>query len=136
MMTALDIAECLVEIRFPLPTGARGGTGFQEVSIRRGDFALANVACRVALAVDGSCADLTLAIGGCGPVPLSLDEPVRGLVGKRLTETEIERAASGLRDCVAPNGDAHASADYRRRLASVLAARAMHEAWQEAAAGS
>lgn len=135
MMTALGVADCLVEIRFPAAASARAGTGFQEVSIRRGDFALANAACRMALAADGSCADLTLAVGGCGPVPLGLDEPVRGLLGKRLTQAGIERAASGLRDCVAPDGDAHASADYRRRLVHVLAARAMHEAWQEAAAG-
>jgi len=133
MMTALDAAECLVEIRFPALAEASSGTGFQEVSIRRGDFALANAACRIALAPDGRCADVALAVGGCGPVPLRLDAATRGLLGQPLTEPAIERTVSGVRDHVTPDGDAHVSADYRRRLAAVLAARAMREAWQEAA---
>ena len=132
MMTALDAAECLVEIRFPLSTEAHRGTGFQEVSIRRGDFALANAAARIGLAPDGRCAAIALAIGGCGPVPVRLDAAVQTLTGKPLTASLLAEAAGRVRDLVTPDGDAHASADYRRRLAAVLAGRALQEAWQEA----
>jgi CO/xanthine dehydrogenase FAD-binding subunit len=133
MMNAMDAADCLVEIRFPLAAGgARCGSGFQEVSIRRGDFALANAACRLDLAPDGSCASVALAIGGCGPAPLRLDEAVRRLIGVKPGAAEIAAAAAGVRDLVSPDGDSHVSADYRRRIAAVLAARAIDEAFREA----
>jgi len=134
MMTALDGAECLVEIHFPVATASRRGTGFQEVSIRRGDFALANAAASVTLSADGRCADIALAVGGCGPGPVRLDAAVAGLKGRVLTAAALDDAALRVRRLVAPDADAHASADYRRRVAGVLAGRALHEAWQEAMA--
>jgi len=133
MITALDAAECLVEIRFPIPPRPCG-TGFQEVSIRRGDFALANAACRIERDADGGCRSLALAIGGCGPGPLRVDAAAASLVGRKPSASDIAAAAAQVRDLVTPDADAHVSADYRRRLAAVLAERALAEAWREAMA--
>ena len=134
MITALAPDECLIEICFPLPQAkARCGTGFQEVSIRRGDFALANAAACVTRAADGGCAAVALAIGGCGGVPLRVDAAAAALIGTKPGAPEIAAAARRVRELIAPEADAHVSADYRRRLAAVLAERALAEAFAEAA---
>ncbi len=58
------------------------------------------------------------------PTPLVLD----------LTDVADSETADAVRDQVDPEGDIHASADYRRHLAGVLAARAIAEARERAAA--
>ncbi|MGH7087331.1 MAG: FAD binding domain-containing protein, partial [Stellaceae bacterium] len=64
METALEPDECLCQIRLPAAPEAAGiGTGFQELSVRQSDFALAAAA--VQLELDGGrCARVAIAIGG------------------------------------------------------------------------
>ncbi|HUN50923.1 MAG TPA: FAD binding domain-containing protein [Candidatus Sulfotelmatobacter sp.] len=134
MSTALVADECLTSVRFPLWREARVGTGFQEASARRSDFALAAVAVQVALDADGACRRLTLGIGGAGPTPLRVDAAETGLLGSRLETGDIATAAAIVRDAVDPPSDLHGSAAYRRRLIGALVERALAEARQEALA--
>ena len=50
--------------------------------------------------------------------------------------TGVDRAelAEAVRQQIDPDPDIHASADYRRHLAGVLAVRAVDDAWARAAA--
>ena len=45
-------------------------------------------------------------------------------------------AAEAVRDGIDPDDDLHASADYRRHLAGVLAERALGDAWARAGTGA
>ena len=56
------------------------------------------------------------------------------LVGTRLDDALVEDAAHAAAAETAPGSDLHASAEYRRHLASVLAARALREAREKARA--
>jgi CO/xanthine dehydrogenase FAD-binding subunit len=133
MTTALKPEECLTEIRLsPWREAGRSGTGFQEISIRRSDFALIAVACQLVLGEDGSCRRLSLALGGVGPAPFVTDGVAKKLTGTKLKTRDIEQAMASLQETIEPQSDLHASADYRRRVTGALAARAIAEAKAEA----
>ncbi len=135
MTTALETDECLTRIRFPLWRGAtRLGTGFEEMSVRRSDFALVAASCQLALDGDGVCRRMALGIGGAEAAPVRIDSVPEHLVGTRLEAGDIDGAMSGLQDAIDPIADVHASADYRRRVAAALAARVIATARDEALA--
>jgi len=132
MVTAIAPEQCLTEIRFPVWKEARVGSAFEEVSIRHGDFALVSACAQVALDADGLCIRAALGIGGASPFPHALPEVGQMLVGKRLDEKVIVEAADLAAGLIDPDGDLHATADYRRHLARVMAARTLAAAVEDA----
>ena len=85
---------------------------------RHGDYAVCGVGAVVT-------PDSTrVALLSVSPVPLVLD----------LTGVAADEVADAVRDQVEPEADIHASADYRRHLAGVLADRAVRDATLRAAA--
>ena len=74
------------------------------------------------------CARCAIALTGVGPTPVVAREAARWLVGARPTPETLEDvgrlAAADLR----PDGDLHASSQYRRHVAGVLTRRALARA--------
>ena len=132
MVTAIAPEQCLAEIRFPVWKAARLGCSFEEVSIRHGDFALVSACAQVALDADGKCTQAALGIGGASPFPHALPEIGAMLEGKMLDEMLIEDAATAAADLIDPDGDLHATAEYRRFLARMLALRVLKAATEDA----
>ena len=132
MITAIAPEQCLTEIRFPVWVGAGEselrGCAFEEVSVRHGDFALVSACAQLALDIDGRCTRAELGVGGAAAVPLALPEIGAGLVGLPLTEQTIADAAGAALDLIDPEGDLHATADYRRHLARVLVGKVLRAA--------
>lgn len=127
LTTSLDARELLTEVRFPtLPAGA--GWSWMETARRHGDFALAGVG--VILAVrHGVIGDLRIALTGVGPTPVRAAEAERVLTGGVPSEALWAEAADVVRAAIEPDGDIHASAEYRRHVSGVLAQRALREAF-------
>jgi CO/xanthine dehydrogenase FAD-binding subunit len=126
--------ELLTEIVLPkLPP--RTGFGFEEVARRRGDFALAAVAATLTVA-DGAIKQARIALGGVGPTALRATEAEALLAGHALDRALTERAIEAVRAAIKPETDLHASGDYRRHLAGVLAGRALASAWRGANAAA
>jgi CO/xanthine dehydrogenase FAD-binding subunit len=125
MSTNINPEECLTELRFPRWPGAYVGSAFDEVSIRHGDFALVSACAQLALDRSGRCSRAALAIGGAGPVPLDMSDAVSDLVDSFVAAADIERAAEQAAQRLEPPADLHASAEYRRALARVLAMRVL-----------
>jgi CO/xanthine dehydrogenase FAD-binding subunit len=135
MTTALTPEECLTKVRFPAwRESGKIGTGFEEMSIRRSDFALVAAACQLVLDGDGVCRRIALGIGGAEPMPSRAAGAEKHLIGTKLEARDIDRAMSDLQESLEPLADTHASADYRRRVAGTLAARAIATARDEAVA--
>jgi len=133
MTTTLASDECLTEVRFARrPRAGRCGAGFREMSMRHGDFALVAVAVELMLDGEGVCRRAALSVGGVGGAPVRLEAAAAPLLGTRLGEGDLAAAAELVRESLAPQSDQHASADYRRRLAFVLAREALAEARDEA----
>jgi len=132
MMTALPTTACLTAVRFPVWRDARIGVGFQEVSARGGDFALAAAAAQVALDEDGICRRVALGVGAAAR-PLRLDAAGSALEGTHAEEAHVREVVHTALADIEPLSDLHASAEYRRRAAISLAVRAIADAYRAAA---
>jgi len=111
-MTAVGPGELLTRITIP----AGRSDGFASVPIGRDGTCIVNAAA----SANG---ELRLALGCVGAVP----ELVQPSSGDAEAVKEAVRAAN-----IQPPGDVHASSDYRRHLAEVVAARAAEQASRRA----
>ncbi len=132
--TVLEPDELLVEIALP-PMPARTGWAFDEVARRHGDFALVGAAGLVTLDERGHCADVRLVFMGVGEGPVVAREAMSILKGEEPSEEAIRAAAEKAAQAdVDPISDVHASAEFRRHLAKVLARRVLTKAVDRAKA--
>jgi carbon-monoxide dehydrogenase medium subunit len=135
MITALPEGGVLTSVRFPVWTEGRIGTAFHEVSARKSDFALVSAVAQVALDADGRCIALAVGVGGAGDTPARLDAVAEALAGSGLEDAAVREAVEAATAGLETAGDLHASAVYRRRVAAVLARRAIMDARDEATGG-
>lgn len=132
LTTSLEPEEILVEIEIP-PSPPRCGWSFLEVSRRHGDYALAGLAAQIALDEDGTCTEARLVYLSAGDGPLAANGAAQELIGGAPDGQafgEIARRVAA--EEVAPSGDIHASADFKRHLTKVLTERALVLAYERA----
>ena len=127
LTTAVAPDELLVEVRLPV-TPPRTGSAFLEVSRRHGDFALVGVAVTLTVDEAGVCTAGAIALTGVGPTPVVAREAARALVGVRPVPAAFEEAGHHVAAGVTPDGDLHASSEYRQHLAGVPTRRALARA--------
>ena len=126
--TAVVPEDLLAEIRLPpWPSGTRWG--FREFARRRGDFALAGVACRFEVDQAGCCRSVRLALIGVGDTAVRARRAESVLDGEPPGPEVFAAVAQAVRGEVEPLDDGHASAGYRRHLAGVLVEDVLVEAW-------
>jgi CO/xanthine dehydrogenase FAD-binding subunit len=126
MLTSVAPGDCVTAVRFPVWSQQKVGTGFHEVSARKSDFAFVAAAAQIALGDDGRCLDAVLGIGGVGDRAVRID--VSALIGGRPDKASIADVVRNSTQVLEATTDLHATADYRRRLAAVLGARALEDA--------
>ena len=123
LTTALAPTELLVDVWFP--ASARGtGAAWVELARRHGDYALAGVGAVVTRAgarIETAC----LALTGVGDGPVRAREAEALLASQPLTPALVAEAVAAVRRAIDPGGDIHATAEYRRHVAGVLAGRAI-----------
>jgi aerobic carbon-monoxide dehydrogenase medium subunit len=124
--TALRPDELITEVRLPLKDdGWR--CGFMEFSRRKGDFALAMAL--AALRLEGDrIVEARLGVGGAEHRPRRIEAAEQILVGATAGPQALADAASTAASALEPVEDIHASAEYRRDLAQVMARRALERA--------
>lgn len=132
MITALPEGGILTSVHFPVWAEGRIGSGFREVAARKSDFALVAAAAQVALDADGRCIALAVGLGGAGDSPVRLDAVAEALIGSRLEDGAVREAVEAATAELDTADDLHASAAYRRRVASSLTRRAIADARDEA----
>jgi carbon-monoxide dehydrogenase medium subunit len=133
--TVLEPDELLVEVELPaLP--ARTGCSLKEVARRRHDFALLGAAAVVSLDERGTCQQVRLVFLSAGDRPMQASRAAEALRGQAPTPDALRAAAEiAAGDEIDPSSDIHATADFRRHLARVLALRAFEHASRRAAGG-
>jgi aerobic carbon-monoxide dehydrogenase medium subunit len=135
LSTALDEDEILTATTFCVPPEGTGWC-FTEIARRHGDFALVAVATLLTLDTAGTIAEARIALGGVGPAPLRARTAEQLLIGEAPTEEAFRAAAAALEPELDPPDDIHASSDYRRHVAGVLARRALATAASRAHAAA
>ena len=129
MESALRPGELAVGATFHRPP-PRSGSAFVELARRHGDYALCGVAALVTTDQDGAVTTARVALISVGPVPVVVD--VGAAVHGTGTAFDTGRLPELLDAAIDPESDIHATAEYRRHLAHVLAARALTEAHERA----
>ncbi|VTU46567.1 Caffeine dehydrogenase subunit beta (plasmid) [Variovorax sp. SRS16] len=129
--TALAPDEILTEVVFPAWPPTRRW-GFQEVSRRKGDFAIVGAVCVLDIDADGLCESARIVVFGATDSPVVLPEAAAELQGHRPDPDRVHRAALHARDAIECRSDLHASADYRSELVQALTTRALLQALADA----
>jgi aerobic carbon-monoxide dehydrogenase medium subunit len=128
--TSAAADELLVEAIFPVRP-PRVGTAFVELARRHGDYAVCGVAVVAVVDGDGRIESARAAFVSVGPTPVVVD--LTDAAATRTADGELAAVRDAVRDVLAPEADIHASADYRRELAGVLAERGLRAAVRAAA---
>lgn len=123
--TALEPGELVVGVRFPA-RGARSGAACHEVCARFRDYARVVAAAVVDVDADGRPERATVALLRVADRPHVVDATAAVSDGMDMEE---------LLGDIDPPDDIEASARYRRRVAPVLARRALNDAMARAAGG-
>jgi carbon-monoxide dehydrogenase medium subunit len=130
-ITSLPAGACLTAVRFPVWSG-KIGSAFHEVNARASDFAFVSAAVQVELDDGGVCKRIAIGISAATDIPLRLETAETALTGGTLDERSVREAIDAALAEIEPSEDLHASAEYRRRTALVLASRAVAEAKADA----
>jgi len=128
MVTSLPEGACLTAVRFPVWQGDLIGTGFHEVNARSSDFAFVSAAAQIELGSDGKCKRIAIGVGAATDHPMRLEGAERQLTGGTLDPKAVRAAIEAALADIEALDDLHATAAYRRRVAAVLAARAIADA--------
>ena len=129
--TAIEPGEIITEVEVPRTDHSHTGFAFDEISRRHGDFALAGAAAVVSLDNIGVCTSARVALLSVADRPVVAEQASSALVGQRPSPQLIRDAAeaSAASNDIDPASDIHASARYRRRLATVLIRRVLERAF-------
>lgn len=122
--TAMEAGELLVEVRIPQKAH---GYGFEEVSIRQGDFALTLVASTLSIQ-QGKISTASVAYAGVGAHAIRVPEVEQILIGQAPSDALFVKAAELAANQIEPGSDAHADTEYRRDLIRTLTPRALQNA--------
>lgn len=129
---ALRPDEILTAVELP-PVPPRTGTAIHEMARRHGDYALVGVVAVVTLTEGGQCQDASIAFLSVGDAPVLAHKAMAVLAGQALTDKTITAAAeTAATQDIDPESDIHATAAFRRHLATVLTRRVLTEATQRA----
>ncbi|MBI3964576.1 MAG: xanthine dehydrogenase family protein subunit M, partial [Chloroflexi bacterium] len=86
----------------------------------------------VVMGSNGSVERAAIAYTGVGGTPVRARDAEAQLVGQALSDEAIEAAAVTAAAATDPSADVHASAEYRKEIARVLAGRAFRKARERA----
>lgn len=128
--TALEDDELLTEIRVPIPAKGHGWS-FQEISQRKGDFALVAAAAMLSLE-NGTCRNVRLGFRNVGETTFRLKAVEARIEGQAPSQDLFAAAGRAVMTAVEPPSDLHADADYRRDLVAALTERVLNKAVERA----
>ena len=132
-VTSLAVGEFVQEIRLP-PREPRSSDAYLR-SIPRTEMDIAVVGAGVNLALDaeGTITQARVALGAVGPRVILAERAAEVLIGSRLDDATLARLDEAARAVVAPISDKRGTAEFRTKIAGVLARRAAVIAFARAA---
>lgn len=130
MTPNLEADELLTDVEFS-PWTMPHGHAFVEFSRRHGDFAIAGVGCLLALDRSGLIKRIALSVIGVSSTPFRLTGTENDLIGNKPDDNALAYIHQAI-DGIEASSDAQTSGQYRKRIARVLASRALEQASERA----
>jgi carbon-monoxide dehydrogenase medium subunit len=122
-MTALEPGEIVREVIVPVEDGSTG-TCYEKVVQKASGFAVVGIAVRIKKAA-GKIEWARVGVTGLSNHAFRATAVETALTGSSGSATEVQHAAAMVTEGADANSDLHASAEYRKHLAMVHAARAI-----------
>lgn len=126
MSPGLEAGEMLTRIEMDA-WPQRHAFAFLEHARRSGDYAMSSAACLLTFDANGAIDRAAICVGGLGDRPARLPKAEQSLLGTRPDEQLFAQAAEETADLPA-EGSIHASAAFKRQIASTLVRRALSRA--------
>lgn len=130
MTPNLEHDELLTEIQLT-PWQESHGYAFEEFSRRHGDFAIAGVGCLIALDPNACIRRIAISIIGVTSVPVRLFDAEKAMIGQTVNDSLLAYVDHAISLLEASN-DAQTSGNYRKKIASNLCHRVIHQATHRA----
>jgi carbon-monoxide dehydrogenase medium subunit len=124
--TALRPGEIVTAIRIPRPPGGHG-SAYEKLKRKVGDYATAAAAVVLTI-MDGHIATCSIALTNVAEVPLFADQAAQVAVGSAGDAATLKQVAAAAEAIARPASDARGPAEYRRKMAGIMAARALARA--------
>lgn len=120
--TSLTPGEFILEIRLPARPPRSADAYLRSIPRTEMDIAVVGAAVNLTLDQDGAVTDACVALGAVAPTVVSVD--AGALVGARLDEAALEALDAAARAVCRPISDKRGTAEFRTKIAGVLARRA------------
>lgn len=130
-VTSAAPGEILTSIRFPAPPAGHG-YAYEKLKRKVGDYATAAAAVILTVA-GGKIAACSIALTNVADTPLFAEAAAHAVIGTAADKASLAKAAAAAEAIASPAADARGSAAYRRKMAGVMAARALSRAFARAA---
>jgi CO/xanthine dehydrogenase FAD-binding subunit len=121
---ALAPGEVLLSLRIPRPSAVTADAYLRFTPRTEMDIAVAGAGVSVTLDAQGICQAARVGIGAVAPTALLVPEAAKALVGSKLDDEALARAAAACSVAAQPISDKRGTADYRRHVVGVLCKRA------------
>lgn len=122
--TSLKPGEFVTSFFLPAKAGGQGDAYLRFIP--RTEMDIAVVGCGICLTLDGSgeCTAARVALGAVGPRVVVAEDAAAALVGTKVDEAALDKLAEAASAAAQPIDDKRGTADYRKKVAGVLARRA------------
>ncbi len=132
-MTAIQEGEILTEIRIPIPSG-NYGSAYTKLERKVGDYATAGVAVQLVLDDNGVCTAAGIGLTNVNPLPLRAERSQEALVGTKVDDEAIAKAALYASEDCNPSSDLRGSEDYKRHVVKAITKKMILKALERAKA--
>jgi carbon-monoxide dehydrogenase medium subunit len=122
--TTLATDEILVAFRFPAKAARSGDAYLRMIPRTEMDIAVVGAGVSVSLDSGGVCTAARVGIGAVAPTALLVEAAGQALVGSRFDEAALAKLEAAVAAACKPISDKRGTAEYRTKVASVLARRA------------
>lgn len=120
----LNLEPGEIVVSFTLPPRPKGSSDAYLRMIPRTEMDIAVVGCGVSLTLEnGTCTAARVGLGAVAPTVLLVEEAAKALIGSKLDEVALARAAAACSAACRPIDDKRGTIAYRTKVAGVLLKR-------------
>lgn len=130
--TSLRTGELIVEFEIRRPPERTADAYMRMTPRTEMDIAIVGAAARIGLSEVGECVSADVVLGAVAPTTIAVEGIPELLVGKKLDDELLAKAAAMSSAAARPIDDRRGTAQYRRHVAGVLARRVIAKAAERA----
>ena len=122
--TSLGNSEFIVNIRLPARPANSGDAYLQMIPRTEMDIAIVGAGVNLVLDDSGTCTAATVVLGAVGPTTITVADAGTALVGTKVDDAALAAVAAAASAAATPISDKRGTAEYRTKVAGVMASRA------------